>query len=40
MFNSALVYELAVLKQHAESLLKSIGRWDRDMVKPNDCSKF
>ncbi len=40
MFNSALVYELAVLKQHAEPLLKSIGRWDPGYSEAKRLLKF
>ncbi len=34
MFNSALIYELALLKQYAEPLLFGIGRMNRNIRKP------
>ena len=40
MFNSALTYELAVLKGHAEPLLQSIGRWDPGYTEAKRLLKF
>lgn len=40
MFNSALAYELAVLKGHAEPLLKNIDRWDPGYAEAKRLLKF
>ena len=37
MFNSALIYEISVLKMYAEPLLYSIGRMSRSIRKQNAC---
>ncbi|NMB25828.1 MAG: nucleoside kinase [Firmicutes bacterium] len=40
MFNSALAYELAVLKGHAEPLLKTVNRWDPGYAEAKRLLKF
>ena len=40
MFNSALVYELAAIKGHAEPLLKTIDRWDPGYTEAKRLLKF
>ena len=37
MFNSALVYELSVLKQYAEPVLFSVPRDSAGMLRQNAC---
>ncbi len=40
MFNSALVYELAVLKKHAEPLLEAIDETEPEYVEAKRLLKF
>jgi uridine kinase len=40
MFNSALVYEIAVLKKYAEPLLKKISPQDPEYIKAKHLLKF
>ncbi len=40
MFNSALIYELAVLKQYAEPLLFSIGKDEPEYLEAKRLLKF